>query len=157
MSAIVIALPGVQLPVTASRRTRASKKDPVFAAIERHRNALWARWTAQGIYANAESGRREYEELKARSEAAWDREATELDALLECSPTTADGMLALLIHLAEPEDGPEYQEDETIISGATDFHRAGDVTHREWSIRLGEYAKRISCSAGRQAARRRRR
>jgi hypothetical protein len=62
--------------------------------------------------------------------------------LVACQPTTANGLMALLVYLGQPADGPDYERDqtETIIVGA---FKADHITAEEWFRNLGCTSKRI--------------
>jgi hypothetical protein len=131
----------------ARRATRAKKAkptvDPIFAAIKRHRTALVARWAAQGVYAITTPGADREKEIKARADKAWAREYETLDALLACSPTTADGLVALIAYVGRPED--EEPNSDSIIGGAI---QSQHITIAGWSRRLSHAATAIARSLG---------
>jgi hypothetical protein len=127
---------------TAEARKGTPTPDPVIAAINQHRTALLARWAAFGISKDLGSGDAGYKRAEAHTNAAWDREHKALKALVACQPTTIDGLLALLAYVGEPEDGPNYEFDDSasIIVGAFE---AEHVDATEWSRRLSRTAKRL--------------
>lgn len=101
MSATIITLPGVQIPVAPRRRARASS-DPIIAKIEAHRAAVRT-WIAAGdISGNMENDDPGYEAAQRLTSKESDREMKALRALLRCRPTTLSGVIALLDHLGQP-------------------------------------------------------
>jgi hypothetical protein len=133
----------------ARRAARAEAKegkprpDPIFAAIKRHRTALLARWVAQGIYGQTRPNAARHEEIKARADKAWDREYEALEALIACPPTTADGLVALITYVGQPEDDEPHSD--TIIGGAI---QSNCITGTAWSRRLSRAAAGITRSLG---------
>jgi hypothetical protein len=140
MSATVITLPAAQAPVASRRRAPPAQKDPVFAAIEHHRAALWARWAALRISGGIAPTDPRENEAMARTDAACAREHEALERLITCRPTTTRGLVSLIAYLGQPEDDDDDDrppQSETIICGAT---RSGLLTAHEWSRRMSEYA-----------------
>jgi hypothetical protein len=119
------------------------KPDPIFAAINQHRTALMARWAAQGVYAITKPGAAREKEIKARADKAWAHEYETLDVLLACSPTTADGLVALIAYVGRPED--EEPNSDSIIGGAI---QSQYITIGSWSRRLSHAAAAIARSLG---------
>jgi hypothetical protein len=143
MSAAIIALPGVQLPAIRTPINSSTKKDPVFAAIERHRTALWSRWAALRISGSVAPTDPREKEAMARTEAAWGREHEALEMLITCRPTTTQGLVSLIAYLGQPEDDDADDrppQSETIICGAI---LSELITAEEWSRRISEYANRL--------------
>jgi hypothetical protein len=130
--------------VRAEAKEGKPKPDPIFAAIKRHRTALVARWAAQDVYAITRPGADREKEIKARADKAWVREYETLDALLACSPNTADGLVALIAYVGRPED--EEPNSDSIIRGAI---QSQHITVAGWSRRLSHAATAIARSLGR--------
>jgi hypothetical protein len=129
-----------------SRATRAEAKqdqptrDPILNAIDQHRTALMARWAAFSTYGERAADDPGYNKAEVRAHAAMEREHEALKALVACQPTTANGLMALLAYVGQPEDGPDYDDTETIIVGAFEMHK---ITATEWTRNIGRAAKRI--------------
>jgi hypothetical protein len=119
------------------------KVDPIFGAIKRHRTALQARWVAQGAYAITKPTADREKEIKAHADKAWRREYEALEALITCVPTTADGLVALIAHVGQPED--EEPDSDSIIGGAI---QSEHITITAWSGRLSRAASAIARSLG---------
>jgi hypothetical protein len=143
MSAAIITLPGVQLPAIRTPINSSTKKDPVFAAIERHRTALWARWAALRISGSVAPTDPREKEAMARTEAAWGREHEALEELLACRPTTMRGLVNLIAYIGQPEDDDDDDrppQSETIISGA---FLSEHISAEQWTRRLSKDAERL--------------
>jgi len=90
-----------------------SFRDPIFAAIERHKSA----YEARGATSFAINDLINTPEGRAVSEAEWDalerahqNENAAFDALLTAPPETAAGMKAIIAHLISIDDGRLSQE-----------------------------------------------
>jgi hypothetical protein len=92
--------------------------DPIYALIEAHREAILAFGPAI-----ERSEQMECDERDAFCSAASQREIDALVALLTTPPTTLAGVVAVLVHLGQPEwfkENPHEDERETILSGAVE-------------------------------------
>ena len=106
------AVPALSLPAFAD-----PKPDPIFAAIEKHRQAYVAKMRACRIEAEADHDnpkRAEIEASAAKADAASDKAAL---ALTTTQPTTMAGVLALLEHVQAFNDGEIWLADTRDLSG----------------------------------------
>jgi hypothetical protein len=102
----------------AIAEAKAAEVDPVFALIEEHKAACAAHHAAQAIYFPMSGLDPGFHEAEADNDDARECEGNALVDLLACTPTTLEGVAAMLEHLGQPEglvcDG---EAEHTVLSG----------------------------------------
>jgi hypothetical protein len=93
-----IAAPGLALPaaVAIAAPATAPTVDPIFAAIEAHRDAFIRCMERARIFSRLKPGTRKYEAADARSVEAYGLRKVAEEELANTEPTTMAGILALL-------------------------------------------------------------
>ena len=102
----------------AAGLTTSSSIDPIFEAIEAHRAAVVAMNAAHDVSCKMHASDPGYDAADEVSCEANDVETDALRDVLSCSPTTIEGVLALLDHLGRPQFLRNSGDPETVLSGA---------------------------------------
>jgi hypothetical protein len=105
-----------------------SKREPIFAAIEKHKVACAAFEKTRKVVGNMLPSDRRYKAAQKSDGKASAHEIKALVALLSCRPTTLDGVRAALEHVARPEWLAKGK-------GYTKFSRQSLTTTRAQSVR----------------------